>query len=544
MSTYGIDLGTTYSCIAKLDDNGNPQVIPNQEDASDTLASAVYFESEGNTVIGNSAKEYVETDGDRVVQFIKREIGKSPEPREFFGKSYTPVEISALILKRLKQMAEDQGEKVENVVITCPAYFGLEERNATKQAGELAGMNVLNIINEPTAAALNYCARKFQEEKNILVYDLGGGTFDVTIVKMSMHPGPDGKDVQKVKVVATGGNDMLGGKDWDDKLYEYILSKCCEENGVQPDDIDVDTKQSIRSQVEKTKKKLSNVASAKVKVNVNGSMTAVEITREDFENMTADLVSQTMDYVQNVLEKSKNVEIDTVLLVGGSTFMPMIRKAVEDKFPGKVQIEDPDRAVAKGAAIYASMIVDEEYDKQDSQSADSAGSTAPKKKGAFALAASITLEDQTPRSFGPGVLLGSNNDYLIDNIIKIGEVMPARVVKTYYTPVADMEKIELSAFESMSVAETVKPCIDAEGNEQETDPDDVVKLLGTIELPLPPHTKRGAEIEVTFEVSASGVYVKAMNKSTGDAVDATLRMESDVDMDSSAVKTTRVAADC
>ena len=251
MSTYGIDLGTTYSCIATLDRNGNPEVVRNQADASDTLASAVFFESTDNVVIGNSAKDMVETDGERVVQFVKREIGK-PNARtyEFDGKTYTPVEISTLILCRLKQMVEEQGGSVDDVVITCPAYFGLEERNATRKAGELAGMNVRNLIDEPTAAALSYCARQFQEERTILVYDLGGGTFDVTIVKMSLVMNSDGNEVQKVIVIATGGNDELGGKDWDDKLFDHILQACCDENGLTPDEIDVETRQVIRSRVE------------------------------------------------------------------------------------------------------------------------------------------------------------------------------------------------------------------------------------------------------------------------------------------------------
>lgn len=357
MSTYGIDLGTTYSCIATLDRNGNPEVIRNQADASDTLASAVFFESADNVVIGSSAKDMVETDGERVVQFVKREIGK-PNARtyEFDGKTYTPVEISSLILKRLKQMVEEQGGSVDDVVITCPAYFGLEERNATKKAGEMAGMNVLNLINEPTAAALSYCARQFQEERTILVYDLGGGTFDVTIVKMALVMNADGNEVQKVTVVATGGNDELGGKDWDDKLFDYILQACCDENGLTPDEIDVETRQLIRSRVETTKKKLSNAESAKVKVNVNGAMTTIVINREDFENLTSDKVAQTMNYVEETLQNAGNVEIDMVLLVGGSTYMPMIRNAVEAIFPGKVQIHEPDRAVAMGAAVYGQMI--------------------------------------------------------------------------------------------------------------------------------------------------------------------------------------------
>ena len=552
MSTYGIDLGTTYSCIAALDRNGNPEVVRNQADASDTLASVVFFESADNVVIGNSAKDMVETDGDRVVQFVKREIGK-PDARiyGFDGKTYTPVEISALILGRLKQMVEEQGGKVTDVVITCPAYFGLEERNATKKAGELAGMNVLNLINEPTAAALSYCARQFQEERTILVYDLGGGTFDVTIVKMSLAMDNGGNEIQKVTVVATGGNDRLGGKDWDDKLFDYIMQVCCDENGLTPEEVDVETRQLIRSRVETAKKKLSNAESAKVKVNVNGAMTTVTITREAFENLTSDKVAQTMTYVEDTLQKAGNIEIDTVLLVGGSTFMPMIRNAVETRFPGKVQIEDPDRAVAKGAAICASMLVEEgkETGTNESIPVDSfgdceAGENAKTETymAGSGLSTGFVVEDQTPRSFGPGVL-DDNEDYIVDNIIKMGEVMPATAVKTYYTVADNMEKIILRAFENMSREENLVPCVDNMGEPQETDPADHVKLLGELEMLLPPDTKKGSPIEVTFQVDAVGVYVKAVNLSTGEIVETTLRMESDVDSATSAVNQLSISAE-
>ena len=549
MSTYGIDLGTTYSCIATLDRNGNPEVVRNQADASDTLASAVFFESADNVVIGNSAKDMVETDGERVVQFVKREIGKpNAQTYEFDGKTYSPVEISALILGRLKQMVEEQGGTVDDVVITCPAYFGLEERNATKEAGKLAGMNVLNLINEPTAAALSYCARQFQEERTILVYDLGGGTFDVTIVKMSLVTNADGNEVQKVTVVATGGNDLLGGKDWDDKLFDFIMQACCDENALNPDEIDVETRQLIRSRVETTKKKLSNAESAKVKVNVNGAMTNITITREEFENLTADKVSQTMTYVEDVLRQAGNIEIDTVLLVGGSTFMPMIREAVEARFPGKVQIEDPDRAVAKGAAIYASMLVDEvtdgmnAYDGADGGTATGGDVPPVRTSAGSGLSTGITIEDQTPRSFGPGVL-NERHEYIIDNIIKRGDVMPATAIKTYYTAADNMEMIVLRAFESMCSDDTLTPCVDNMGNEQPTDPAHAVKLLGELEMRLPPHTAKGSPIEVTFEVSATGVYVKAVNLATGESVETTLRMESDIDAATSAVNQMSISAE-
>ncbi|MCW6662799.1 Hsp70 family protein [Aerococcaceae bacterium NML190073] len=552
MSTYGIDLGTTYSCIATLDRNGNPEVVRNQADASDTLASAVFFESADNVVIGNSAKDMVETDGERVVQFVKREIGK-PNARtyEFDGKTYTPVEISALILGRLKQMVEEQGGSVDDVVITCPAYFGLEERNATKKAGELAGMNVLNLINEPTAAALSYCARQFQEERTILVYDLGGGTFDVTIVKMSLVMNADGNEVQKVTVITTGGNDELGGKDWDDKLFDHILQACCDENGLTPEEIDVETRQLIRSRVETTKKKLSNAETAKVKINVNGAMTTINISREEFENLTSDKVAQTMTYVEDTLQKAGNIEIDTVLLVGGSTFMPMIRNAVEARFPGKVQIEDPDRAVAKGAAICASMLVEEAEGSVPApigggdkpEEGGSTGTTGPQITHAGSgLSTSFVVEDQTPRSFGPGVL-NEVGDYIIDNIIKMGEIMPATAVKTYYTAADNMVKIVLRAFENMSQDDSLTPCVDNMGEPQQTDPAHNVKLLGELEMLLPPNTKKGSPIEVTFQVDAVGVYVKAVNLSTGEIVETTLRMESDVDAATSAVNQMSISAE-
>lgn len=540
MSTYGIDLGTTYSCIATLDRNGNPEVVRNQVDASDTLASAVFFERADNVVIGNSAKDMVETDGERVVQFVKREIGK-PNARtyEFYGKTYTPVEISALILRRLKEMVEEQGGSVDDVVITCPAYFGYEERTATRKAGELAGMNVRNLIDEPTAAALSYCARQFQEERTILVYDLGGGTFDVTIVKMSLVMNSDGNEVQNVTVIATGGNDELGGKDWDDKLFDHILQACCDENGLTPDEIDVETRQLIRSRVETTKKKLSNAETAKVKINVNGAMTTINITREEFENLTSDKVAQTMTYVEDTLQKAGNIEIDTVLLVGGSTFMPMIRNAVEARFPGKVQIEDPDRAVAKGAAIWASILVEEAEEVAPSPEPVD---PEPQPSHGSGISKRFDVVIPTPRSFGPGVL-NEVGDYIIDNIIKMGEIIPATAVKTYYTAADNMEKIVLRAFENMSQDESLTPCVNNMGEPQQTEPAHKVKLLGELEMLLPPNTKKGSPIEVTFQIDVVGVYVKAINLSTGEIVETTLRMESDVDAETSAVNQVSISAE-
>ncbi|MBQ3335871.1 MAG: Hsp70 family protein [Selenomonadaceae bacterium] len=541
MSTYGIDLGTTYSCIARLDSNGNPEVIRNNEDDSNTVASVVFFENESNVIVGQAAKENVETDGDRVVQFVKREIGKrEARTYEFDGKTYTPVEISALILTRLKNLVEDQGGTIEDAVITVPAYFGLEERSATKQAGELAGLHVLSLINEPTAAALSYCARQFQEDRTILVYDLGGGTFDVTVLKMSMTQNNSGRDVQKITVLATDGDDRLGGKDWDDKLYNHILRACCDDNGLTPEEVEAETRQDIRSKVEEAKRKLSKKQTAKVRIDVNGSRTEIAIKRADFEQMTSDLVARTMNFVDATLEKVPAEAIDTVLLVGGSTYMPMIINAVEEKFPGKVQQHDPDQAVAKGAAIYASMLV-EEVDSLSAQGEETSGD-APH---AEQLTSKFTVEDQTPRSFGPGVvdMNGAKHKYVLENFIKIGEKMPAVFTKTYYPLEDNQELVRLRAFENISTDDTLIPSVDEDGNPQATDPAHKVKLLGELIVNLPPNTSRDTPIKVTFKVDASGVHVEAVNTKTDEIFETFLRTESDIDVERSAVHQLRISSD-
>ena len=359
MAIYGIDLGTTYSCIAKLDANGKTKIIRNLDDASDTLASVVYFESDSNLIVGDTAKEYVETDAERVVQFAKRYIGKTGDDYKewnVFGKTYTPIDISALIIKAIKQMANDQGENVEDVVIACPAYFGMQEKEATIKAGKLAGLNVLRLINDPTAAALSYCTKQFQENETILVYDLGGQTFDVTIVKMEVIAKEDGLEIPKMTVVDCDGDNHFGGTDWDQALYRYILEAVLDDNGLEESDLEPEQRQDIRAKVEVNKKKLSYKESVNINININGALTSVTITREDFESITDSLVQKTIDDVDTILEKNAGVCIDTVLLVGGSTFMPMIQEAVESKFPGIVQKHDPNLEVAMGVALYGALV--------------------------------------------------------------------------------------------------------------------------------------------------------------------------------------------
>lgn len=530
MSTYGIDLGTTYSCIAKLDQNGNPEVIQNYVDGTYTLASAVFFEEDSdNTLYGESAKEYMETSPERLVQFAKREIGK-PNGRSWNidGNEYTPIEISALILKKLKQMAEEQGENVTDVIITCPAYFGLEERNATRKAGELAGMNVLNLVNEPTAAAISYCYREFQDNQVVVVYDLGGGTFDVTVLNMSIEKDSMGNNKQQMRVLASSGNDKLGGKDWDDILYNILLDRFCQEIGMDLSDLDADTRQSVRSKVEKTKKNLSQTDSAKVKIKSDAGPINIVVTRNEFEEATRHLVAQTIDLLDVALNDAGDVKIDKVLLVGGSTNMPMIKKIVENKFPGLVQVEDPERAVAKGAAVYASILVSEDESAfipkpvvdPVAEEIDTSSSVLASKLKATGIS-EIAVIDQAPRSFGPGVFI--NKEYMVDNLIMKGTELPATLAKVYGTMVDNQEMVQLSVFESMTLEERVKPCEDSEGNPQDTNPEYLMKALGQLVLELPPNTPVGTQIEVTFTIDASGIHVTAKNLATGES--NTIRIE-------------------
>lgn len=523
MSTYGIDLGTTYSCIAKLDQNGNPEVIQNFNDGSYTLASAVYFEEgSGNTIYGEAAKSYMETDPDRLIQFVKREIGR-PNGKTYMidGTEYTPIDISALILKKLKMMAEEQGESVTDVIITCPAYFGFEEKEATRTAGELAGLNVMDLIAEPTAAAVSYCYRDFQEDQTVMVYDLGGGTFDVSIMKMSVIKGANGEDRNQIRQVVSRGNDYLGGKDWDDILYSIFIDKFCNESGMSSDDLDDETRQNVRGKIEKTKVTLSSAESAKVRIKSDVGPIPVTVTREEFEEATSHLVAKTMGIVEEALEKAGDIQIDKVLLVGGSTNMPMIKRAVEERFPGMVQVEDPDRAVAKGAAVYSSIIVDTPGPEPiPDPNPDLEQEESKLKSGWGGLRCGDddvqTIVPQSPRSFGVGVYIGGK--YSVDNLIMRDADLPATTTKVYGTMFDGQESVIIRVFESMAMDPVVRPCLDAEGNEQDTEPEYLMKALGQIILELPPNTPKDSKIEVTIMIDAGGVHIEAKNLATGDSV--------------------------
>lgn len=545
---YGIDLGTTYSVIATLDENGMPEVIYNNYDSSDLLASAVYFPQDGgNPVVGEVAKNQSEIEPDRVVQFVKREIGKADATeRDFDGVKYDPILISSLILKRMKEYADEQGHDVKDVVITCPAYFGNEERDATKQAGIIAGLNVLNIINEPTAAALNYCIREFKENRKIMVYDLGGGTFDITLFDFSV----DDNGKATIDVIETGGNDRLGGIDWDARLYDYICERYTDENGVPQDEMDTELRSKIRAEVEKTKKSLSTMKNRSFTISYAGDNTRIEVSSEVFEEKTQDLVEQTMDFVHQLLQTAgiRAEQVDVVLLVGGSTKMPMIKTTVEKMFPGEKRVLSiqPDLAVAKGAALAAAIEYNEYLDKRvrgevNKFTTPVNGEEAPEPLPPITEAEVAALKinvpqqvsmvnDKLSRSFGPAVYV-ADNSYMIDNLLFVGDEVPSEATGTYGTMVDNQAAVEFTVFENVArdrVNKHITPSIDVNGNDQYTDPALKVKSLGSVRLELPPGTPKGSPIQVFFRVSTIGVEVRATNIETSETVQSVLSYENNM----------------
>ena len=342
---FGIDLGTTYSCIARVDETARAELIKNFE--GEYLTPSVVLFDGDNVIVGSQAKAESVLNPKTTSMLVKTLMGKTDFAIEYNGQVKSPSEVSSYILKKLvKDASEQLGEEVKDVVITCPAYFGTAERMATKNAGELAGLNVLEIISEPTAAALYYGCTKQQEEKTILVYDLGGGTFDVTIMRISSS---------KIEVVCSDGDYDLGGKNWDQKLEEYLLEQYKSEFG----DIEFSEyeKQELVLKVEKIKKQLSSKNQTSDILSAGGSRGKVSITKEKFDEITELLLERTLIKTENAIEIAKEKgydKIDEILLVGGSTRMPQINKALANRFKDtKIQILEPDEAVAKGAAIYA-----------------------------------------------------------------------------------------------------------------------------------------------------------------------------------------------
>lgn len=350
---FGIDLGTTNSCIAEISSLDKlPIVIKNSEDLL-TTPSVVYYDDYDSPIVGGEAKRCMGQDPSHAVAFIKREMSNSSYKRVIGNETISPVKISAMILKKLVDDAnlsrEYKGKtRIKDVVITVPAYFGNNERELTKQAGEVAGLNVLALLNEPTAAALSY-GTSHLEGKNFMVYDLGGGTFDVSIMRMKNGV---------LETLSTDGDHHLGGMDWDIELVNYVLSDCCGTNDRYDNIKNSRDGGALILAAEQCKKLLSKNAESPMRFRYKNRMYTKPIKRSMFEELTYDLLQRTIDVVRHAIciSTNKYATIDEIILVGGSSYMPMVKERLRKEFPGTVirldQFE-PDLAVAKGAAIHA-----------------------------------------------------------------------------------------------------------------------------------------------------------------------------------------------
>jgi molecular chaperone DnaK len=348
MATYGIDLGTTQSCIAYVDHTGRAVILKNAI-GEETTPSVVYFDSPENVVVGRQAKDTALLAPHLVSELVKRQMGEADVHYSFHGQDHTPESISALILRELARAAGEQtGEEVRDVVITVPAYFGLLEREATRKAGQIAGLNVLDVLAEPVAAALDYEALgKGTEARSILVYDLGGGTFDTTVIRV------DGDDIH---VVCTAGDHHLGGADWDSKVIDFLLRGFTEQYPQLDPGGDEQFMQELAISAEQLKKALSATMSRRHNVRFDGSVVQLELTREHFEEITSELLEQTMDITEQAIAEARKRGVDhfdETLLVGGMTIMPAVAQTLRERFGLEPRLHDPNLAVARGAALYA-----------------------------------------------------------------------------------------------------------------------------------------------------------------------------------------------
>jgi len=545
---YGIDLGHTYSAIAKLDNNGTPVIIENMDSAKPLMASAVYFCEDGSIIVGDEAREEGQTNPANLMQFFKRWIGRDSDPeREIYkayGKEYTPVQLSAMVLERIKKYAWEAGEDVNDVVITVPAYFDYAQRDATKEAGRLAGLNVIAVINEPTAAAIAYAQNAEAYNETILVYDLGGSTFDVTLLQITVN----GEGNRDVNVLAADGDSYLGGCDWDEHLFR-ILKRKFDENFGQEVYTDV-VEYAIRGSVESIKMRLSLKSNITAKIDCDGEKISLDISREEFEAETVDLAERTFNWVTALLDEAglSDYDVDAVILAGGSSRMPMIKERMAERFGDKVFGSVPGSITAKGAAIIAGIwsphkptpsmwevrIEKLELDPDlicNKEEITELDFDPP--WGLTELQGMITYDpdptdlsvpiicfDRIPKSYG--VIAGKYNEagdiiYFADNIIKADTVVPAEAERTYVVRKSGVTKLYLPIVENVSAADTV-PVLRDKDTGDFVFPDSSLKIRqrGKLELPLLPGTKPGSEIVVKFSIDLLGtVNVSLTDKNTG-----------------------------
>ena len=485
----GIDLGTTNSCVATLE-GGQAVVIPNSE-GSRTTPSVVAFDKNGERLVGVTAKRQAVTNSERTILSVKREMGTDWN-KEIDGDNYTPQEISAFILQKLKSDAEEYlGREVKQAVITCPPYFTDAQRKATQDAGRIAGLEVLRIINEPTAAALAYGVDK-EEDQTILVFDLGGGTFDVSVLEIYQVDGQP-----QIEVKATSGDNRLGGDDFDDAIVDWIVAEFKKSSGIDLSK-DLPAMSRMREAAEKAKTELSGTTSTQVNLpyitSVDGQPEHLDLTlsRAKLEDLISGFVARTMGPTRQAIKDSgvKRGSIDKILLVGGSTRVPAVQKAIEEEV-GKAPFRgiNPDEAVAVGAALQAGIIVGDE------------GVT------------DVLLLDVTPLTLGIETLGG-----VMTTMIERNTTIPTRRSENFSTAADNQPAVEVHVLQG----------------EREFAKDNTT--LGRFHLMgIPPAPRGIPQIEVTFDIDANGI-VDVSAKDLGTGTEQSIKIESQTSLSEDEIK--------
>lgn len=485
----GIDLGTTNSCVATLE-GGQAVVIPNSE-GSRTTPSVVAFAKDGERLVGVTAKRQAVTNSERTILSVKREMG-TDWSKEIDGDTYTPQEISAFILQKLKSDAEEYlGREVKQAVITCPAYFTDAQRKATQDAGRIAGLEVLRIINEPTAAALAYGVDK-EEDQTILVFDLGGGTFDVSVLEIYQVDGQP-----QIEVKATSGDNRLGGDDFDDAVVVWIVAEFKKSSGIDLSK-DLQAMSRLREAAEKAKTELSGTTSTQVNLPFitmsDGQPEHLDLTlsRAKLEDLISDFVARTMGPTRQAIKDSgvKKGSIDKILLVGGSTRVPAVQKAIEEEV-GKAPFKgiNPDEAVAVGAALQAGIIVGDE------------GVT------------DVLLLDVTPLTLGIETLGG-----VMTTMIERNTTIPTRRSENFSTAADNQPAVEVHVLQG----------------EREFAKDNTT--LGRFHLMgIPPAPRGIPQVEVTFDIDANGI-VDVSAKDLGTGTEQSIKIESQTSLSEDEIK--------
>ncbi|MDR2756691.1 MAG: Hsp70 family protein [Planctomycetaceae bacterium] len=492
-NTVGIDFGTTYSTLAQVNDEGEPIPIPNEDDEVET-ASLILLAESGHVIVGPNRMRAAIEKPENVVERIKRHMGATEFKRTFDGHEITPEFISALILKKLKQDSEQKIGAIVNAVITVPYYFNDTRRKATQDAGQIAGLNVIDIINEPTAATLTYAWHRGElgvahspdfKKRRVLIYDLGGGTFDSTLVEYTPT---------HFQVLATDGDVELGGIDWNERILNYICDEFKEKYGLDPRE-SAQMVQILRNDCDLAKMELTQRTDVVITFRHEGKAITIRLTRDKFDELTADLLQRTIDTTDFVIEQAqlKFSDLDAIVLVGGSTLMPQVRERIKAHTGIAPYIHpdlDPHTAVARGAAIHAA-ILEARY-----HAGDSRFGTRVKK-----LLVGIRQEDVNSHGLGI-VAMDPRTKKAVNHImIPRNTTLPFEVSQTFQTNKENQTRVSIQVLEG-----------DA--------PDPVAcSLLGKCTITnLPEHLKKGSPVDVTYSFDKNGrISVNAKEKSSGQA---------------------------